>query len=193
MIIYFEGVDGSGKSTLLQQISLMLKKENYEVIEDGNKLIPTHPKSENRISEENLYKELHRMAKSPKIYLLDRGPISDDVYRQFDKLPPVTRLVSIIDFVRLHNNSIFTIYCRTEKAEEYMRQRGDDNPVALKNHRAISEIYDIVMARYADQVKNVRVYDFTKTGEFTNLMSAIKIFCYKGVERYEQTNDEVRA
>lgn len=147
MIIYFEGPDGSGKSTLLTAIDNDLINKGYDVDPQANRFIPTHPKAEKRVSERQLFRQLKRMAKDDTcVYLIDRGPISDIVYRVFDNYKPVTTLDKFIDLILNDvGDNILLIYCRTDLAEQKMLERGDDNPVAIQKHKEITKVYDILM------------------------------------------------
>lgn len=146
MIIYFEGPDGSGKSTLLTAIDNDLINKGYDVDPQANRFIPTHPKAEKRVSERELFRQLKRMAKdNSTVYLIDRGPISDIIYRVFDDYKPVTTPRRVVDFITSHMFNTITIYCRTDLAEQKMLERGDENPIAIQRHKEITKLYDLFM------------------------------------------------
>lgn len=140
MIVYLEGPDGSGKSTLGNEIA----KSFPNVIYNAEPIISTHPLRPNRIKTVKLYNVLTAMANSEKLYVLDRGPISDIIYRLFDDEISVTTLSGILDFIitQMKAGNLVFIYCNCPNAKEAMLTRGDDNPVALKNHDVISRIYN---------------------------------------------------
>ena len=146
MIIYFEGPDGSGKSTLLNTIYNDLINKGYKVDPQANRFIPTHPKAEYRVSERQLFRQLKRMSEDDsKVYLIDRGPISDIIYRVFDDYKPVTTPARVASFISAHMFNTVTIYCRTDLAEQKMLERGDDNPIAIQRHKEITKLYDLFM------------------------------------------------
>ena len=146
MIIYLEGPDGSGKSTLSDAIVQALADYDCAVyqVKDGNCAINTHPKSPDRNTLNDLVLAMVSMAyDDDKIYVLDRGPISDVIYREFDKFEPVIRrgpLTSLLDAM-IQDGKLIMIFCQTELAEEKMLERGDDNPIAIKKHKEISYLY----------------------------------------------------
>ena len=144
MIVYVEGVDGSGKTTLIKKLAKQLISLGYNVEVNAERFIPTRPNNGWRIEEGEMYSTLYWMLESDEIFFLDRGPISDIVYRVFDNYKPVTTYHKIRKWIKLHNN-IMVIYCRTDKAKENMIKRGDDNPVSLARHNEISKVYDLVM------------------------------------------------
>lgn len=183
MIIYLEGPDGSGKSTLAQDLAHELGHD-YKVNASANLRIPTHPKSENRITERRLYSELKKMADSQTmIYIVDRGPISDIVYRVFDNHKPVTTLPKLIEFMRDNLKGIYTIYCCSNKAEENMLKRGDDNPIALTKHKEITKVYNLVIATLQSILKNnIVTYDYSKSKDWINTMLSARNVCYMGMK-----------
>lgn len=147
MIIYLEGPDGSGKSTLSNAITEALVDYDMPVyqVKDGNCAINTHPKSSERNTLNELVLAMTTMAyDDDKIYVLDRGPISDIIYREFDNYEPVIRrgpLTSLLDAM-IQNGKLIMIFCQTDLAEEKMLERGDDNPIAIKKHKEITMLYN---------------------------------------------------
>ena len=179
MIIYLEGPDGSGKSTLVDSIVDVLEGSNIQYMRNARLLVPTHPTSPDRLNEKQLFANLKKMATSDTVYILDRCFISDCVYRVFDNYKPVTTLHKCIDFLTTYNNRVYTIYCRTENAEEYMLKRGDDNPIAIQKHKEITRVYDLVMSLVSSSIKyNYFKYDFTKKRSINELLGAISYFVY---------------
>lgn len=146
MIVYIEGVDGSGKSTLANKIANMCKKLGYKYDRYAESKISTNPTKSDRVNEDYLFEELRRMANdNSTIYILDRGPISDNIYRIFDNYKPVATLEELAKALNSYGNKIIIIYAKTGIAERAMITRGDDNPVALKHHKELSKVYDITM------------------------------------------------
>ena len=179
MIIYLEGPDGSGKSTLIEALNDMLVGSGYEVDACANRFIPTHPLAKyrpdgaSRIDETTMYRALKKMAKSDKIYIVDRGPISDIIYRTFDDFEPVTTLSRFIsELQKLQHTKI--IYCHNNKAEEMMLKRGDDNPIAIAKHKEISKLYELVFEQIESQCPcKVVEYDFTKRSALNEMIGYI--------------------
>jgi thymidylate kinase len=179
MIIYLEGPDGSGKSTLVDSIVDVLEGSNIQYMNNAKILVSTYPKDPDRLNEKQLFVNLKKMANSNTVYILDRCFISDCVYRVFDNYKPVTTLHKCIEFLQKYNNRVYTIYCRTANAEEYMLKRGDDNPIAIQKHKEITRVYDLVMSLISSAIKyNYFKYDFTKKRSINELLGAISYFVY---------------
>lgn len=160
MIIYLEGPDGSGKSTLADRIAELCKDRDYEFDRFAERIISTHPCRLDRIGPKQLFDELDYMAKDKAVYILDRGPISDNIYRIFDNYEPVSTLDKYVAKFQEYGNRIIIIYCRTREAEKRMLERGDDNPVALTRHKELTKAYDVIMS--AVLVNSVNKYPFLK-------------------------------
>lgn len=178
MIIYFEGPDGSGKSTLLTAIYNDLINKGYSVDPQANRFIPTHPKAEHRVSSQQLFRALKKMAKDDsKVYLIDRGPISDFLYRVFDEYDWVTTPRQFIDFVNIYGFKIFTIYCRTDKAYEQMLARGDDNPVAIARHMELTNMFDLFMNSFEHMAScYFYKFDYSKRTSMKTAMKQVNKF-----------------
>ena len=160
MIVYLDGVDGSGKTTLADALHehldvLKTLKGITKVVRDGEGLVSTHPDSPKRIVRaEDLYKKLDVMANDTEtMYIMDRGPMSDIIYRTFDTYGSVT---SFKDFVVWRNEfrsnakqykhtPLLIIFCDGENAEQNMINRGDDSEVARNRHREIRYLYKQMM------------------------------------------------
>lgn len=150
MIIYLEGVDGSGKTTLAKAIYNRLlqihKVYNVEVVEDGESLIPTRPDHPNRLNLTELVKQLTKMAKSiDTIYICDRGPISDILYRTFDNHQPVIDLQSFIWLWMNYNIGVITVHCDSDLSTKAMLDRGESNPIAVTHHTSLRYLYKQIM------------------------------------------------
>lgn len=147
MIIYLEGVDGSGKTTLKNKIEERLNqikslKGITEVIANGEALIPTKPTDLNRLTDVQLLDQLKRMAEDrTKVYICDRGPLSDIIYRTFDSYDTVISLSDFWQFWLMFNQTFVVVLCDTDRSEELMKARGDDNPIAYTRHQELRYLF----------------------------------------------------
>lgn len=165
MIIYFEGVDGSGKTTLKDAFAKRLEKlkdlKGINVEPDGERLINTNPTKAGRLSELDLLAKLREMADDTStIYLCDRGPLSDIIYRTFDTHKPVISFETFWVFWYLNQFKFIVVGCDTEKSLELTLLRGDDNPIAKSRHSEIRYLYQQVLPMF-----NAYMYDLDKDGK----------------------------
>lgn len=160
MIIYLEGPDGSGKSTLSDAITDELITRDMPVmqIKDGNCGIDTHPKSQYRNTPDQLISAFAQLAYGDIIYVLDRGPISDVIYRCYDEYEPVISVDKVVNLLSLLKNKVKVIFCDNDIAEQKMLERGDDNPIAIARHKEITNNYRSIMYFIEHEV-----FDYTKT------------------------------
>lgn len=185
MIIFFEGPDGSGKSTLLNNIDKQFDKydtfKQLIIVSNANSDIPTRPNSDiKRLTEKELYSKLKYMATNKNVlYLVDRGPVSDFIYRIFDKFPTVTTIPTWSKFINKYGHSIMTIFCMSELSEAAMLKRGDNNKIAIQKHSEITKAYEMFIS-LCTQIHpyNWARYDFNKRGDFEATAYAIRHFCY---------------
>lgn len=181
MIIYLEGVDGSGKSTLVKMLEDSLSQFG-KVDTEGNKRIPTHPNRQDRVTQAKLFKELKAMARDNVIHIVDRGPISDLIYRVFDTHKSVTTMDKVQEFLQEFNNRVLLIYCRNDMAKRNMLERGDENPVAIEQHDKLSKSFDIVMNLLFSNLRcNYNVYDYTNTNSINEVLGHANYFVYMGL------------
>jgi len=171
MIIYLEGVDGSGKSTLAtklyKKLRLLLTGE-MAVHNDMETTINTNPRKPNRLNYVELINVLTFMADDKtNLYILDRGPISDVVYQLFGTESPLLSLSECLGLMSALGKRVILIHCNPTNAYELMKARGDDNPVALKNHKLLSNIYNMIMPSFKPIT-----YDFN-TDSFNDLTKNI--------------------
>lgn len=160
MIIYLEGPDGSGKSTLSHAITDELITRDMTVIQtkDGQCDIDTHPRSKYRNTPQQLIEAFVDMAYKDAIFVLDRGPISDVIYRHFDDFKPVLNEGQVADLLSLLKDKVKVIFCDNDVAEQKMLERGDDNPIALEKHKDITNCY----RNYMKFIKH-EIFDYTRT------------------------------
>lgn len=157
MIIYFEGPDGAGKSTLIDAVEKELTKNTmYDVYKHAEQLMPTHPKDKNRMEGVDVIYRLFQYANDNCcVYLIDRGLISDWVYRLFDNYKPVCNIKTILNVLSeiVDNGNGIIVYCNSALAEQKMLERGDDNPIALQRHKEISHAFDLVFYGSIDYIE----------------------------------------
>lgn len=161
MIIYLEGPDGSGKSTLSDAITMELVRRDLPVIQtkDGQCDIDTHPRSKYRNNAQKLIETFVTYAyNKDAIFVLDRGPISDVIYRHFDDNKPVLNEGQVADLLSLLKDKVKVIFCDNDVAEQKMLERGDDNPIALEKHKDITNCYRNFMKFIRHEV-----FDYTRT------------------------------
>ena len=181
MIIYLEGVDGTGKSTLVRMLEDTLSRFG-KVDAEGNKRIPTHPNRPGRVTQAKLFKELKAMARDNVIHIVDRGPISDVIYRVFDTHKSVTTMEKVQDFLQEFNNRVLVIYCRNNMAKRNMLERGDENPIAISKHDELSKAFDIVMELvFKNLACNCAIYDYTYSNSINEVLGHANYFAYMGL------------
>lgn len=184
MIIYLEGVDGSGKTTLLNMLAEKIDSikitRNVELIKDANKFIPTLPTITNRISSYDLAEEIKRMAHDDTtIYLVDRGPISDIIYRTFDEYEPVIDLDTTIKLLTplIDDDRVLVLFCDSNKAYSKMLDRGDNNKIAITHHKQLRYLFNNIMPLFS----NYRVDMFDNDKDIYNLIDRIIAYIWGGV------------
>lgn len=160
MIIYLEGPDGSGKSTLSDVITEELMNRDLLFIQtkDGYCNVDTHPRSKYRNTPQQLIDAFVDMAYKEAIFVLDRGPISDVIYRHFDDYKPVLNEHQVVDLLSLLKDKVKVIFCNNDIAEQKMLERGDDNPIAIEKHKDITNCY----RQYMKSIRH-EMFDYTKT------------------------------
>lgn len=152
MIIYIEGVDGSGKTTLINILTERIKQledlKKVKLVEHAEELIPTHPKRQDRIIKEKLITELQRMnSEITTIYLIDRGPISDIIYRTFDEHKPIMTMYELQQLYSVLDN-MFIVHCDSDKSFDAMTKRGDENNISIKYHSELRYLFNQVMPTF---------------------------------------------
>lgn len=185
MIIQLEGPDGSGKSTLAKLIRAKLIKNNIPFCYDNiENIIPTKPTASHRLDKHALFKKMTQLAKDKRVYILDRGAISDVVYRIFDDYKPIVSLPEIIEFFKKNNRRSFIVFCRTHLAEQKMLERGEDNPTSLNRHKELTKVYNLVEDCFRDKIlMNIEHFDYSKNRP-NHIIDSI-IYWAKLVEDYE--------
>lgn len=158
MVILLEGADGAGKSTLYEKLKKLLPSE-YEFIKHLDRDAEGHRGWWDRMINRN------------DIYVIDRGFISELVYRPIkrDKVPNV----SLDDIASFCNENLLVVYCKTTRQLNDMLARGDDY-VSETEYPEIVNNYNCVMsliAWFTDS--NVYTYDWAKD-DITELVNYIR-------------------
>lgn len=179
MIIYLEGADGTGKSTLADYIHGTLDEVYYPwAMIEPREAYDTMPNSKTRLHKGQLLTILKRWAKDNTAHILDRGPLSDIVYRLFDDEKPVITIDEWLDFVKEYGHRIFTVHCKAPSAENNMNKRGDDNKVSLKYHPIITRVYSMLFDMIKLRTPNVIEYNYDKKSSINEVLGKISYFVY---------------
>lgn len=178
MIILFEGVDGSGKTTLLKNIAELLLNRGIEYQIDDRLKVGTMPNSDLRLNIADLWPLMIQMASDKTIYLCDRGPLSDIIYRTFDKTgeEPVMDLSALETFIKLrkhlNHHGLAIVITDTNDSEKNMLKRGEDNPVAIEHHNSIRYLYQQI-GKAIGAITHDYKYDITEVtlGEILGVLN----------------------
>lgn len=170
MIIYVEGVDGSGKSTFAKAVTGYLREQGFAVHSKAEKLMVTHPWRLDRITKENLLYELRRCLHSNKVYIVDRGELSDIIYRVFDfeKYSSLMTLSEYYNFYRLFSERYIIVHCDSDRSEQLMLARGEDNLVSITEHQKLRYLFNQIMPLF-----NARKFDAAVSIENPEYLPAI--------------------
>lgn len=90
------------------------------------------------------------------------------------------------DYIKLFKefvdkNQMLIIYTRTMKAEEAMKARGDDNPVALNRHKELTKAYDLIMGLINMNLKNhCWRFDYTLPNATEEILKIVENFIVGG-------------
>ena len=147
MIVIVEGVDGSGKSTLVQE----LYNKGYAV-------------QKVQFNQKVHWKVLSKICNDNNLTIIeDRSPITDIVYRLYDKGEPDCK-EGIEDIASMFENyGIRLIYCKNNTSYKDGRERGETNITTNTAHNDIKRIYDIIIGTlersYSSQIM---YYDWHK-------------------------------
>lgn len=168
MIIYLEGVDGSGKTTLKEALTKRLTQlepiRGVKVYPEGESLIPTRPSDPNRLNALELVTKLYDMATDPgMIYICDRGPISDIIYRAFDEHHPIMPLEAFWTWWLGNQQVIVIVHCDTNRSEQLMKDRGDNNPTAINHHKSLRYLYKQIMPIFRPVKYDIETSDLLTT------------------------------
>lgn len=124
MVILLEGVDGSGKSVL------------YNILRDnfGYNFIKALPRDDN-----NQYLWWKKKIESPYVYFMDRGFVSEWVYRPVkdDEEPNI----SLEEIGNLCSRNLLVIWCKNRNSFYNMKRRGDNYVSNAMEHKLLSQRY----------------------------------------------------
>lgn len=180
MIIYLEGPDGSGKSTLADRIAELCEEQHIPCDRFSEQQISTNPTKPYRVNKETLFTKLNQMADSQVVHILDRGPISDNIYRMFDNYEAIGKLEDYLKLFKSFREKLLIIYCRTANAEKAMLERGDDNPVAIRKHKELTKAYDLIMSAILYSLPhNIVKFDYMLSNATENILKLVKDFLPK--------------
>ena len=159
MVILLEGVDGSGKSTLYN-----ILRQNF-----GYNFIKCLPRDDN-----NQYLWWKKKVESPYVYFMDRGFVSEWVYRPVkdDEEPNI----SLEEIGNLCSRELLVIWCKNKNAYKNILERGDDY---INNKKE----YDMIVNRYIQVITTINwftnshiyEYDYEKD-ELEDLLKYIENF-----------------
>ena len=147
MIVYIEGVDGSGKSTFAKAITKHLQEQGFDVVPKAEKFMVTHPWRLDRVNKDKLLFELNRCLNSGAIYIVDRGELSDIIYRVFDneKYSALMPLNEYYLHFREYSTEYIMVHCDSIRSEELMLARGEDNPISITEHQRLRYLFNMIM------------------------------------------------
>lgn len=129
MLVWLEGADGSGKTSLLNT----LKEYGYNSIQSP-------PRLDCKTAEYDAMKALCDKGRTTnKTVLVDRGPMTEFVYRIVDQED--SYIMSVESYIDLIKGSK-VIYCYNKNAFANAMKRGEDNIVDVAVHRQIVNTYE---------------------------------------------------
>ena len=160
MIILLEGPDGAGKSVLYKQLQTEFSGNFIQGLNRDDK---------------GQYLWYKQRIESSSVYFIDRGFISELVYRPIknDKEPNIT----LEEAGNLCSRHLFVIYCTNEHAYNNMKLRGDNYIKNEDEHKQICIRYEEVITTI-NSFTNARVfyYDYSFPTLYNILLDAIRRF-----------------
>lgn len=143
MIIYFEGADGTGKTTLIQKLH----------DEFGYRVIVGPERIQDKIKERyNWNKFVLNYVDDKYVYLIDRGPLTELVYRLSDNADSYID----IDSLKVLFNDCKIVLCDYWDSFNNAMKRGEDNITDENRHRQIRFDY-LYMSRFIERYTNCKV------------------------------------
>lgn len=133
MIVFVEGADGSGKTTLIKHFV-----ETY-----GFKELKPPVRQEDKLKELEEWEDFVRDAQLKQgIYFVDRGPLSELVYRLVDTDKTYINDITALD--NLFKRDFAVILCESFNAFSRAMERGEDNIIDKDLHNEIVRNYNFV-------------------------------------------------
>lgn len=147
MVIYIEGVDGSGKSSFAAAVTTYLQEKGFKVHPKAEKQLVTHPWRLNRLTTQGYLSRLRSFLGSAEVFIVDRGELSDIIYRTFDneKYSALMTLSEFYRFYQMMQHSFIVVHCDTDQSYELMLKRGEDNQVSITEHQKLRYLFNQVM------------------------------------------------
>jgi thymidylate kinase len=147
MIIYIEGVDGSGKSTFAKALTKYLQETGFTVHPKAEKAMVTHPWRLDRVKKDKLEFEIRSRISSRDVHIVDRGELSDIIYRTFD-FEKYSALMTLKEYYELYlqcSHKYIVVHCDTARSEELMLARGEDNVISITEHQKLRYLFNQIM------------------------------------------------
>ena len=125
MILMVEGNEGTGKTTL---INSLIRRSSSCLVKTGRRF-------------KDLYNLYDMMSKSNSLYLLDRGFITDLVYRGLDREKGDLTLYQIGKLCGDNQSRIKIVFCYHDNSFKNSIERGEDNITVEQVHNLINAEY----------------------------------------------------
>ena len=157
-----EGADGSGKSNFAKAITNYLLERNLPVHANAEKDMVTHPWRPNRTTAADLLLKLQKRLITDEVYIVDRGELSDIIYRtfDFDKYKALMTLEDYYAHYQYYSHRYLIVHCDSDRSEQLMLARGEDNPVSIQEHQKLRYLFNQIMPIF-----NSRKFDAARSIE----------------------------
>lgn len=167
MIVLLEGPDGAGKSVLYKALYSKYHKNFIQCID---RMLPGQ------------YLWWKKHIDSSEVYFIDRGFISEWVYRPIKEDRDAN--MTLEEIARLCTNNLLVVYCNNKMAYKNMLNRGDDYITTLIEHKAVCARYKEIV-NTIDWFTNSLVfyYDYNKSEQHDLLFDTIDRFIDRFIDR----------
>lgn len=129
MIVFVEGNEGTGKTTLINQL---LEKTTIATVKSSKDFT-------------GLFRLYIEFANSPQVYVMDRGFITDLVYRIWDKKQGHMSLYQIGNLCA-NSANVRVIMCHNFNGFENALKRGENVVTCQKDYDRIDQIFDDILS-----------------------------------------------